>query len=96
MLKPTNSGKNIGGIFYHNSPNGQVPVAWNPNAAPKAAERRREMKQLLFPGFFGKKTEEDLNGYVFVRYVKRKDGRIIRPRKGAVLRIPRSKLKNVF
>ena len=37
------------------------------------------MKQLLFPGFLGKKTEEDPNGYIFVRYVKRKDGKIIWP-----------------
>ncbi len=53
------------------------------------------MKQMLFPGFFGRQTEEDPNGYIFVRYVKRKDGKIIRPRKGSVLRIPRSSLKSV-
>ena len=53
------------------------------------------MKQLLFPGFLGKKTEEDPNGYIFVRYVKRKDSKIIWPRKGSVLRIPCSSLKSV-
>lgn len=53
------------------------------------------MKQLLFPGFLGKKTEEDPNGCIFVRYVKRKDGKIIWPRKGSVLRIPCSSLKSV-
>jgi len=55
----------------------------------------RKMKQMLFPGFFGGKTEEDPQGYIFVRFVKRKDGRIIWPRKGSVLRIPRSSLKRV-
>ena len=53
------------------------------------------MKQLLFPGFVGKQTEEDPQGYIFVRFVRRRDGRIIRPRKGSVLRIPRSSLKSV-
>lgn len=54
-----------------------------------------KMKQLLFPGFVGKQTEEDPQGYIFVRFVRRRDGRIIRPRKGSVLRIPRSSLKSV-
>lgn len=53
------------------------------------------MKQLLFPGFLGKKTEEDPNGYIFVRYVKRKDSKIIWPRKGSVPRIPCSSLKSM-
>lgn len=53
------------------------------------------MKQILFSGFLGNKTEEDPNGYVFVRYVIRKDGKIIRPRSGKVLRIPRSSLKRL-
>ena len=53
------------------------------------------MKQLLFPGICGKRTEEDPRGYIFVRYVKRKDGKIIWPRKGSVLRIPRSSLNHM-
>ena len=43
----------------------------------------------------GKKTEEDPNGYIFVRYVKRKDSKIIWPRKGSVPRIPCSSLKSM-
>ena len=95
VLEPTSPGENVYGIVYHIFPDGQVPMAWNPNAAQNAAERRRKMKQLLFPGFFGRQTEEDPNGYIFVRYVKRKDGKIIWSRKGSVLRIPRSSLKSV-
>ena len=32
VLEPTSPGENVCGIVYHIFPDGQVPVAWNPNA----------------------------------------------------------------
>lgn len=61
--------------------------------SPNQGRKESDMKQLLLPGICGQKTEEDPGGYIFVRHVRGKNGRIIWPRKGSVLRISLSRLR---